>query len=211
MEHKYWEERLQGFIDNELGPADRLAVQAHVDECPDCKVNLKYFRCLKERLHVHAGTVSIPRAVEDRLNRLFLKRRNPFRHPRTIATTLAVAAALLIGFLLPTLFQKPYAFVDSVMTGKIVCYDCEVAARVPDLERGDLCSDGHEMGLQADDGHLWRFARDQESVAYSGDKALFGKEVRIWAQTLAQERMIRIKNLEMVTGDQASFRSPGIP
>ena len=210
MEHKYWEERLQGFIDNELGPADRIAVQTHVDECPICKVNLKYFQCLKERLRAHGKTVRIPQAVDDRLHRLFVKKRNPWRQPRYIGIALAAAAVLLIGFLLPQMFGTPYAFIDNVMTGKVICHDCEVAARAG-LEKGSICSDGHEMGLVTTDGKIWRFAGDDTSLKYANDSLLYGKAVRIYGQALFPERLIRIKNLELITESRASLTSPKGP
>ncbi len=202
MDHEYWEERLQGYVDNELGPADRIAVQSHVDACPECRTNHNYFQCLKKRLKVHARTIEIPKSVEARLNRLFAGKRNPFLQPRYFGAALALAAVLVLGFLLPDLWQEPYRFVDSVLEGKVICHDCEVADRAG-VKKGSLCREGHHMGLKTVEGDLWRFASDQQGYSFVTDMSLIGKQVRIYGQTLSPEHLVRIKNLEKLPAEQA--------
>ncbi len=205
MEHSYWEEKLQGYVDNELGPADLIAMESHVEDCPECSANFKYFQSLKKRLRAHADTICIPQAVEDRIQEQFSRKNHPQRRNQFVTWGLAMAAALMVGFLLPKLWNTPYRFVDEVVPGEIVCHDCEVADRAG-LKRGTLCGDGHRMGLVTEKGALYRIAQDKDSLAYSLDKTLVGKQVRVYGQTLEPARMIRIKSLEQVIVQQAALK-----
>jgi len=204
MEHSYWEERLQGYVDNELGPADLVAMENHVEDCPECRANFEYFQCLKKRLKAHAETVCIPKAVEERIREQFVHKKRPIKRSRFIGLGLAMAAALMMGILFPMLWKTPYRFVDEVVLGKIVCHDCEVAHRAG-IEKGSLCSEGHRMGLVTTDGQLWRFAQDEESHHYISDMTLFGKQVRVYGQTLEPAHLIRIKSLEQINNQKAAL------
>ncbi len=209
MDHLYWEERLQGFVDNELGPADSLAMQEHINSCQDCQANLNYICSLKKRLRAHADTIHIPLAVEERLVEQFTKRRRrTFLSRRQLLTgsgmAMALAAALVMGMLLPRSFEPSNSFVECILEGQVVCHDCTLADRAG-LQAGILCSDGHEMGLQTSSGELWRFADDENGHQHLTNLALYGKQVRIYGQALHDAHLLRIKNLEAQKAIRASL------
>lgn len=201
MDHNYWEERLQGYIDNELGPADTVAMESHIAECEDCASNLEYFQCMKSRLQAHASTIELPQSVEVRLRKQFeAKRKRTYIQPKFIGMGMAMAAALLVGFLLPGLWQEPYRFVVGDMFGTLVCHDCTVATRAG-LKMGELCeAEEHRMGIKTESGDLFRFASnpDPEVRDYVGEMELYGKKVRVIGQVLKPERMIRVESLSVI-------------
>jgi hypothetical protein len=201
MDHLYWEERLQGYIDNELGPADRRAVADHIDLCPNCRSNLEYMKCLKKRLQVHAGTLRIPQTVEARIQHLFKKKRQQRRMAWMMVSGLSLVAVFLIGAFLPASLAQPYEFTCGIYEGKVICYDCEVGKKAG-LKVGVLCIDRHHLGLQTGDKHLWRFADDKEGQPHIKDKNLYGKKVRVYGQSLKPARLIRIKKLEPMPDKQ---------
>ena len=203
MEHRYWEERLQGYLDNELAPAAAVAMQAHIDQCEECKANLAYFGSLKRRLRAHSETVAIPEAVEARIRAQIGRKRNYTRVIRNAGMGLALAAAVMIGFLLPVLFEKPYEFESGIsLTGKLTCYDCEVADKIG-MEMGDLCGDEHTMGILCENGDLWRFSGDSQH-----DMSLMKQQVRIYGDALVAENIFRVKTLEAVQPKQAALILP---
>lgn len=203
MEHRYWEERLQGYLDNELAPADAVAMQAHIDQCEECEANLAYFGSLKRRLKAHSETVTIPEAVEERIRAQFSRKRNFVRRVRNLGMGFSLAAAVLIGFLLPILFQKPYEFESGMsLIGTLTCYDCEVAAKLG-MEMGTLCDNDHSMGILCDNGELWRFSGDSP-----GDMSLMKQQVRIYGDALHAEHIFRVKTLEAIETRQAALILP---
>lgn len=205
MEHRYWEERLQGYLDNELAPADAVAMKSHIDQCEECAVNLDYFGCLKRRLKAHAETVSIPLAVEERIRAQFNGKVKLARRVRGLSIGLSLAAAVLIGFFLPSLLSKPYQFENGVsLIGMLTCYDCEVADRLG-MPKGVLCGNSHSLGILCEDGALWRFSGDSPK-----DMSLIQKQIRIYGEALPQEHLFRVKNLEALDVKQAAllYRHP---
>ena len=208
MDHEYWEEKLQGFLDNELEPADRTVVQGHIEGCEACKGNLAYFSNMKRRLHAHGQTIEAPPSVLSRLEHQFAKKRNPLRR-HFVPAAMALAAALVLFFLVTLRHEPTYQFVEKVMLGKVVCHDCAIAARAG-LANGEICKEGHRLGLETASGELWRFAADDEGRKYITNLALVGKKVRIFGQVLDESPLIRIKKLETISdvaNDKASFGS----
>lgn len=203
MEHRYWEEKLHGYLDDVLEPADRLAVQQHIAQCEDCGTNLSYFESMKQRLRVHARMIEVPPMVQTRLVRLFERKRGHLRRLWLPGAGIGLAAALLIAFILPMSFKDPYRFVDRVMEGEVICHDCMVADKAG-LTKGDICHDGHRMGLQSQDSELWRFASDREGSKIMKQTALMGKQVRVVGQVLSAANLIRIRSLKTL-GEQTAF------
>lgn len=203
MEHEYWEERLQGYLDKELDPADHTAVEQHLAQCEDCAAQAAYFTAMKKRLKAHSSSVQMPESVSHRLNDLFEKKRNPFKryvYP-SIAVTLAAAAALMIFFLLP---KDSYRFEDGLLSGLATCHDCHLA-KITELPKGDLCKDGHRIGIIDHEGKLWRIAADDNGLAYLKNMELYGKKVEISGSLLHAERIIRIRDLKLAEQRQASL------
>lgn len=60
-EHRYTEERLSAYLDGELTPQERVAVEQHLASCQTCRWNL---HTLQQTVHLVAGlpTIPIPRA-----------------------------------------------------------------------------------------------------------------------------------------------------
>ena len=205
MEHEYWEEQLHGFLDNELDPADRVTVQEHIDGCPDCRHHLAYFSSMKQRLRVHSESVTMPKTVATRINRLFQRKRNISKKIWFSGIGLGLAAALVIGIIFPQIALQNYRFIDCMLNGEFVCYGCEVAERAG-LNKGDLCSGTHALGLLTQKGKLWRFATDEKGFVLVQDLSLVGQNVEIDAQALYPEHLLRIKHWRKVIDHRASFQ-----
>lgn len=202
MDHEYWEEKLQGFIDRELEPADRAAVDDHIASCENCATQLEYFAAMKQRLHAHADAISMPTDVKLRLERTFARKRNPLRHLWVPGAGLALAAALVLAIFLPRSFDPSYGFVGTVLSGTVVCHDCAVADRAH-LDPGALCHDGHRMGLEDAEGKLWRFASDEKGQQFLKNVALYGQAVQIRGKAIPDIGLIRIEQLERNIPEQA--------
>ena len=204
MEHDYWAEKLQGYLDNELAPADQLAVQKHIEECPECEANLNYFQSMKRRLRSHAEFIEAPQSVLDRIEHMFEKKRKSAKRfwIPTAGIGLAAAAVLVIFV---SLYVKPgNQFSQAVLEGQVVCHDCALAEQTG-LQKGALCQDGHLLGLKAENGSLWRFACDTEGLKHVRNFALVGKTVRVEGETHKPSGMIRIKKLEAIVNQVASM------
>lgn len=202
MEHEYWEERVQGFVDNELSPADYTAVENHVAQCRECATNVAYFRAMKKRLALHASAVDMPEAVRGRLESTFARKRRGYK--RWIWTALgsaALAAALLVFMLLP---RPSRHFVPGDVNGKLTCYDCEVAAQAG-LVMGELCKDGHKMGLVTADGTLWRFAADDKGLRFIHHMEYMGKTAEVLGELHSGSHMVRIHELHLRDQRQAGL------
>jgi len=202
-DHSYWEERLQGYLDKELSPADHTVVKAHIDACPDCTAHLEYFACLKKRLNCHTNSIDIPVAVQQRISKIFEKRHPLRRRWYPMIGVAALAAALLIAFLLWPM-PAPFRFYEGTLRGELVCHDCIVAART-DLKKGSLCEGGHRLGLLTSKGQLWRVAADQVGYALIQDMSNYGKEVEIQGEVLPAAHLIRIEQMDLVVSQRASM------
>lgn len=203
MEHEYWEERVQGFVDNELSPADHNAVESHVAQCRECAANVAYFRAMKKRLALHASAVDMPDAVRNRLERLFERKRRGYKRwlwP-AFGSAAALAAALLVFVLTP---QPSRLFVPGGLTGKITCYDCEVAVQAG-LTMGELCKDGHKMGMVTADGTLWRFAADDKGLRFIHHLEFLGKAAEVMGELQTESHMLRIHELHVLDQRQAGL------
>jgi len=204
MDHKYWEEQLQAYLDHELDPADYRAVEKHVGECSECKTQFDYFSALKARLRAHAETVTIPPIVEERLHSQFTEKKLfPFRQS-WIVGTLSLAAMFVLGLLVAPFLTPGLIFTEGTFEGKIVCHDCTVAYQAG-LDRGVLCQDGHRLGLVTDHGKLYRFASDEIGQIYTTDPSLYGDTVRVTGEVLKSRGLIRIQKLEHLTPKRASL------
>jgi len=204
MEKHYWEERIQAYLDNELEPADRLAVEAYLKENQKAKAELDYFKALKKRLRAFRDSVRIPRQVEQRILSRFGKQKRWIR-PSWVFLASALAAAVLLAIFLPQPDPEHYSFVKSHLRGKLVCYGCEVAKRA-DLGMGELCANGHLLGLADQDGNLWHFARDVKGVELQRDFSLAKTDVEIDGWALPGQHMFRVEDIKSVP--QASQHAP---
>ncbi|CAM2066955.1 hypothetical protein SCOR_16380 [Sulfidibacter corallicola] len=205
MDHEYWEERLQAYLDNELNPADRLAVEQYIEVNPEAKAQLEYFAALKKRLRAHADIVEMPKSLEDRIQRTFdRKRKVRFFRRRLTYVALTIAAAIVLGFLIQGLFTDSNQFVPKTLTGHVVCNDCALAEEAG-LTKGSICKDGHRLGLKTAQGELYRFAVDDVGKNFVKDYTLVGNEVEIFGETQEKYHLIRIKNLKKRTQQQASL------
>ena len=208
MEHEYWQERLQGYLDNELAPADHTAVKNHIDDCPECTADLTYFQSMKKRLLQHRDTVVMPDSVETRLQELFEKKRRTHNWRRFLrpAYGLALAAVITLAIVVPLVMNRPaYAFAEATLTGKITCTDCTIADRAG-LEKGLLCKNGHQVGLIGNDGEIYRIAMDDEGFNLNEKLgSLFDSEVEIHGELLAAENLLRVSDLTEQIAQQASL------
>ena len=207
MEHNYWEERLQAYLDKELDPADHIAVKNHIDACSECCAQLGYFECMKKRLVQHGATIEIPDSVARRITTSFeKKRRRTWRRFMQPSFGLALAAVLVAGVLLSDqLRERSYTFSAATLEGIINCVDCDIAA-LSGCTEGDFCKDGHHIGLRTADGKVYRIAMDETGFELKQRMgSLVGKRVEISGDLLPQERLIRVAQLNETVVQKALF------
>ncbi|MBI3586278.1 MAG: zf-HC2 domain-containing protein [Ignavibacteriales bacterium] len=53
MSHKYFQQLLSSYLDNELSADEKLQIERHVEGCDECKQRLQIFHTVKS--HIHAG------------------------------------------------------------------------------------------------------------------------------------------------------------
>lgn len=205
MDREYWEERLQAYLDNELNPADRMAVEQYIEVHPETKKQLEYFGALKKRIRAHAEIVEMPKSLEQRIQRTFERKRKVrlFRK-RAVFGGLALAAALVIGLMVPRLSLTNDKFQDSTMVGQVVCHDCSLA-EMAGLTKGSICKDGHRLGLRTEGGELYRFAVDDVGKNFIRDYTIINSEVEVFGEVQEQYRVLRIKNLKKTVEQHASL------
>ncbi|CAM2007400.1 anti-sigma factor family protein [Acanthopleuribacter pedis] len=203
MDRDYWEERLQAYLDNELNPADRMAVEQYIEVHPEAKAQLEYFGALKKRIRAHAEIVEMPKSLEQRIQRTFERKRTVrmFRK-RAVYGGLALAAALVIGLLTPALWTQGHTFEDTTIVGHIVCHDCSLA-EMAGLTKGSMCKDGHRLGLRTDGGDLYRFAVDDVGKNFIRDYTIINSEVEVFGEVQHQYHVLRIKNLKKTVEQHA--------
>lgn len=203
MDHEYWEIRVQGYLDNELSPADRMAVEQHVSSCEDCEYQLEYFSALKERLRVHADNIEMPVSFQNRLEHMFAKKRAPKR--RWLVPALAMAAVMTLALLLTFTSRAPMIAVHpGEMIGRLVCHDCEVAAR-SGYDKGEFCFDGHRLGLITEDNELYRFVAKKEDATFITNMSLAGQKVRVFGDIIEGRKLLRVDRLEDLVSSRAYF------
>jgi len=196
MEHEYWEVMLQGYLDNELSPADHAAVQNHIEECPDCGAHLAYTKAMKRRLHAFRDSVSMPESVERRIReRVQRKRRGVVVRFFKPAYGIALAAVILLAIALPRWLPDASGFADCNLSGKIACPDCHIAAQTG-LVMGELCRDGHTLGIVCDNGRAYRIAMDARGLELKAQlEAAYGKQITLEGKVLESERLVRVRDL----------------
>src|SRR4051812_9547251 len=88
---------LHAYLDGELPPTERAALEAHLAQCETCRAQLVEERALLERSNVLLGAT---RPVERPLPAFEQLRREPKRSPWRVRTPVAWAAsiALALGF-----------------------------------------------------------------------------------------------------------------
>lgn len=205
MDREYWEERLQAYLDNELNPADRMAVEQYIEVHPEAKKQLEYFGALKKRIRAHAEIVEMPKSLEQRIQRTFERKRKVrvFRK-RAVFGGLALAAALVIGLMVPRFSLTNDKFQDSTLVGQVVCHDCSLA-ELAGLTKGSICKDGHRLGLRTEGGELYRFAVDDVGKNFIRDYTIINSEVEVFGEVQQQYRVVRIKNLKKTVEQHASL------
>jgi anti-sigma factor RsiW len=101
-------ERLSAYLDRELPPVERAAVEAHLEVCPECAAFLAELRAVDE------AAVSLPAEAPESYFEAFparVRARLPARKPsfparRVPAWTWAVAAALLLAVVTPLTLRQ---------------------------------------------------------------------------------------------------------
>lgn len=212
MDKEYWEIRLQAYVDNELEPADRQAVEAYMEEHPEFKKRAEALSALKARLKLHAEDIQMPEAVGQRLNALFDSQgpvvQKKSRKHGLFYTIAAIAAVILLAILAPNTVNEPYNFEETVLVGEVVCPGCVISERVG-LEKNDLCESGHVLGIQTDAGELYRIADDSDGQAIRSNWSLYKKRVKVKGSLLKPERLLRVQHVESVPVQSAHLHHTG--
>ena len=104
MTHEEWTSRLSEYVDNELAPAERAALDAHLRECPACRVTLDELRAVTARAHALADRTpvndlwpGIAAAIGSDISPLAARRRRePGRRRFSFSMPQLAAAAVLL-------------------------------------------------------------------------------------------------------------------
>ena len=91
-----WTDRLSEYIDDELTPAERAQLEAHVTSCPECAVTLEALREVLERagaLTPRPPAADLWPGIEPRLGRASV---TPFQ-PRTVARRFSFTVPQLVA------------------------------------------------------------------------------------------------------------------
>jgi anti-sigma factor RsiW len=96
MNHEQAQALMEAYVDDQLDVGDTLGVEAHLDECDQCRAWVADRRALIARLRSAPLSYSIPPHLANKLRTLLIPRRRwafPEQWPR------ALAAGLVLGFL----------------------------------------------------------------------------------------------------------------
>lgn len=195
MDKKYWNEMLQAYLDNELSPADRLAVETRMAKNPEMETELDQMKALKKRLTAFGDNISIQSKTIERLTKRFEKKPRPQK--AWIGVTLALAAVTFMAVFIPDWrkAEEPYILEQTELQGTLFCYGCEVAQRLG-MEKGNICKDGHRLGLICDDRKLWQFAQDEKGLNQQKNWALFNQAVVVKGSVLKPEGLLFVDDLK---------------
>jgi hypothetical protein len=104
---------ITGLVDQELDQADRLLVEAHLKECPGCRIALEEERALKQKIRAAGEQLHAPAQLRDKLisdRGIFPEKdrsaRKWLKSPRlrSLVPRIAMAAALLLPLILPVYY-----------------------------------------------------------------------------------------------------------
>lgn len=195
MDKKYWNEMLQAYMDNELSPADRLAVETRMAKNPEMEIEMEQMKALKKRLTAFSDNISIQPQTIERLSKPFQKKPRPQK--TWIGITLTLAAVTLLAVFIPDWrkVEDPYVLEQTELQGTLFCYGCEVANRLG-MEKGHICKDGHRLGLVCADKKLWQFAQDEKGLNEQKNWALFNQAVIVRGSILKPEGLLFVEALE---------------
>ena len=210
MDKQYWIHMFNAYADNELSPADRLAVDTYLDQNPDCRKELEDLLALKKRLGAHRQAVVCPEQVLSRIQTRFGNRKKSKLRIGWLGFYGAVAAAIFLAFWLPGVMEPDYQLLSAEKQGTLFCYGCEVAARVG-LEKGKLCQGGHKLGLLEENGRLWEFASDEKGVKYQKDLSLYRQFVKVEGQFIKKEGLVIIQEITPTEGKLANLDATVLP
>ncbi|MCB1049578.1 MAG: hypothetical protein H6510_10195 [Acidobacteria bacterium] len=210
MDKQYWIQMLNAYADNELSPADRLAVESYLNQNPECQKELDDLTALKKRLGAHRQAVVCPDQVLARIQTRFGNRKKSRLRIGWLGFYGAVAAAIFLAFWLPSFLEPDYSLISAQKEGTLFCYGCEVAARVG-LEKGKLCKGGHQLGLLEENGRLWEFASDEKGLRYQKDLSLYKQYVKVDGQFIKKEGLVIIDNITPTEGKLANLDAAILP
>ena len=61
------QELITGLVDNELGAAERVLIETHLKECPNCQLSYRNEMALKQQIRSAAASVTMPAHLRERL------------------------------------------------------------------------------------------------------------------------------------------------
>jgi anti-sigma factor RsiW len=134
------QEFVAGLIDHELTDADQRAIEAHLQECSDCRLIEAQQRQVKQALRARAERLRAPADLRTRIladERLFLQKKNTRRwakylQPGSHLVSAALAAAVMLAVAVPAFYSlRPKS--ESIATAALGTYEAlaksEVSAR----------------------------------------------------------------------------------
>lgn len=211
MDKDYWLEMLHAYVDNELSPADRLAVESYLQQNPACRKHLADLQALKKRMGAFRDSVVCPDQVLARLHGCFGRKQKRLRvNTVWMGFYVGAAATLALAFLLPGLINRSADFFDGVRTGTVYCYSCQVAARIG-MSKGDLCKGGHRFGLLDDRGKLWEVAADERGLAFQQDQGNWRRYVNVKGRFIRKEGLVIVEEVEPFEKSLAQFGAARAP
>jgi len=220
--HIYWQEQLNRYVDQQLGPADHAALEEHLDICEDCSAQARFLAAMKKRLRAHREMVQMPEAVKNRiltnLNRQ--ERKSKWSPLFSVAATILIFGLLVFSSFGSSLNHKVAALfpgrevVKASLRGTIICPDCHVAREIG-CEHGTFCCNGCVPGLLDKNGEVWRVARDLKGVEFGKHfNGLYGQQVVLSGDLIFSAHMVRLDSVqtlnETLLGEN-QFKEPYFP
>jgi anti-sigma factor RsiW len=151
------QEFVAGLIDHELTDADQRAIEAHLQECSDCRLIEAQQRLVKQALRVRAERLRAPADLRNRIlsdERIFPQKKNTRRwaeylQPGSHFVSAALAAAVMLAIAVPA-FYLLWPKSESIATAALGTYEAlaksEVSARGNETADAIVARLVHEAG-----------------------------------------------------------------
>ncbi|OIO08490.1 MAG: hypothetical protein AUJ52_08075 [Elusimicrobia bacterium CG1_02_63_36] len=146
-------EGISAYVDGALKPAEREALVAHLDLCPECRSDWKAFESGRAALSLHPPQ-SMPDALRERLSALTEGQTevataswlDHLRTPRT-GWAFAAAAVLIAVFVQFAPFEAPSR---TIPLSRLLAEHSDASRKSADIGRGLLAAPPYDSGRQTD-------------------------------------------------------------
>ncbi|MGH7496459.1 MAG: zf-HC2 domain-containing protein [bacterium] len=163
---EHMQEKLEAYVDHELGGAEGDRIAMHLEQCPACAEAAAALQQVKRVLRTQTRRIPVPVHMRARIRRSLAGgagfgeaiRRVLVFYPRQAAAALAGAAAAVIAATMLsarwwTSFADPIAYQsDALISGRIICVDCALMQKT----RTEIPhAPSHHLVIQTREGKIW--------------------------------------------------------